>query len=65
LSFQFGLVDNTNKCILFSVAASSLPSQTNLVAYDIGCSTFPSVVPTAANPTGVVQSGEWTLSLFF
>ncbi|KFY97399.1 hypothetical protein V500_02087 [Pseudogymnoascus sp. VKM F-4518 (FW-2643)] len=58
LSFQFGLVDSADKCMLFSVAASSLPPQTGLVAYDIGCSTFPSIVLTASNPTGIDQSSN-------
>ncbi|KFZ23938.1 hypothetical protein V502_01584 [Pseudogymnoascus sp. VKM F-4520 (FW-2644)] len=58
LSFQFGLVNSADKCMLFSVAASSLPPQTSLVAYDIGCSTFPSIVLTASNPTGIDQSSN-------
>jgi hypothetical protein len=53
LSFLFGLVDGVDKCLLYSVPASSLPPQTNLVAYDIGCASIPSVVPTAANPGGL------------
>ncbi|KFY04696.1 hypothetical protein V491_09279 [Pseudogymnoascus sp. VKM F-3775] len=53
LSFLFGLVDGEDKCILYSVPASSLPPQTNLVAYDIACTSIPSVVPTAANPGGL------------
>ena len=53
LSFLFGLVDGVDKCILYSVPASSLPPQTNLVAYDIACTSIPSVVPTAANPGGL------------
>ncbi|OBT61481.1 hypothetical protein VE03_09345 [Pseudogymnoascus sp. 23342-1-I1] len=53
LSFLFGLVDGVDKCILYSVPASSLPPQTNLVAYDIACTSIPTVVPTAANPGGL------------
>ncbi|KAH8591431.1 hypothetical protein B0O99DRAFT_598026 [Bisporella sp. PMI_857] len=52
-SFLFGLVDGGIICRLFSVPASSLPPQTNLVAYDIGCTSIPSVVPTTANPGGL------------
>ncbi|KAH8676480.1 hypothetical protein BGZ60DRAFT_428997 [Tricladium varicosporioides] len=55
LSFLFGLVDGVDKCILYSVPASSLPPSTNLVAYDIGCSSIPSVVPTASNPGGLAR----------
>lgn len=43
--------------MLFSVAAASIPPQTNMVAYDIGCSSIPSVVPTAANPGGLANGG--------
>lgn len=53
LSFLFGLVDGVDKCMLYSVPASSLPPQTDLVAYDIGCSSIPSVIPTATNPGGL------------
>jgi hypothetical protein len=48
--------------MLFSVAASSVPSQTGLVAYDIGCTSIPSVVPTAANPGGLATSNSETAS---
>lgn len=53
-SFIFGLVDNTNQCMLYSIDAASIPKQssTNLVAYSKACSAVPSVVPTQANPTG-------------
>ncbi|KAH8747435.1 hypothetical protein F5882DRAFT_370734, partial [Hyaloscypha sp. PMI_1271] len=53
LSFLFGLVDGVDKCILYSVPSASVPPQTNLVAYDIACTSIPSVVPTAANPGGL------------
>ncbi|KAH8585411.1 hypothetical protein B0O99DRAFT_603326, partial [Bisporella sp. PMI_857] len=52
-SFLFGLVNEEVKCELFSVPASSLPPQTNLVAYDIDCASIPSVIPTTANPGGL------------
>lgn len=53
-SFVFGMVDNTIKCMLFSVAASQVPSQgsANLVAFDKACTSVPAVKPTTANPTG-------------
>lgn len=53
-SFVFGMVNNADQCILYSVPASSIPKQsrTNLVAYDKACTSVPAVVPTAANPTG-------------
>lgn len=54
-SFLFGLSNGADQCELFSVPASSVPAQNDLVAYDIGCSSFPSIVPTASNPTGVQQ----------
>ncbi|KAF4635522.1 hypothetical protein G7Y89_g2578 [Cudoniella acicularis] len=54
LSFVFGMVNNADECMLYSVAAASVPTQTstNLVAYDKACTSVPSVVPTASNPTG-------------
>jgi hypothetical protein len=55
LSFLFGLVDGVDKCILYSVPASTLPPSTDLVAYDIGCTSIPSVVPTASNPGGLAR----------
>lgn len=58
LSFLFGLVDGADKCELFSVAASAIPATTGLVAYDIGCSSIPVVVPTASNPTGLAQTAS-------
>ncbi|CZR61761.1 uncharacterized protein PAC_11658 [Phialocephala subalpina] len=57
-SFLFGLSGGTDKCMLFSVPASSVPAQTGLVAYDISCSSFPSVVPTSANPGGLATSNS-------
>lgn len=39
--------------MLYSVPASSLPPSSNLVAYDIGCSSIPSVIPTLSNPGGL------------
>jgi hypothetical protein len=53
LSFLFGLVDGVDKCILYSVPSASVPPHTNLVAYDIACTSIPSVVPTVANPGGL------------
>jgi hypothetical protein len=54
LSFVFGMVNNADKCMLYSVAAASVPKQssTNLVVYDKACTSVPAVVPTASNPTG-------------
>jgi hypothetical protein len=37
------------------VPAASVPPQTNLVAYDIACTSIPSVVPTTANPGGLAR----------
>ncbi|KIM95760.1 hypothetical protein OIDMADRAFT_33843 [Oidiodendron maius Zn] len=51
----FGFVNNVYTCELFSVPASSIPPITDLVAYDIGCTNVPSIIPTASNPTGVQQ----------
>ena len=56
----FGLVDNVYTCELFSVPASSIPPVTGLVAYDIACTSVPSIVPTASNPTGVQQPTDNT-----
>jgi hypothetical protein len=60
LSFIFGMVDNADQCMLYSVAASALPKQTstNLVAYDKACTSVPSVVPTASNPQGLATSSS-------
>lgn len=60
LSFVFGLVDNEIKCMLYAVAASSVPKQssTNLVVYDKACSSVPAVVPTTSNPTGAATSAS-------
>jgi len=62
LSFLFGMVNSVNECQLFSVAASSLPTQTstNLVAYDKACTSVPTVVPTASNPTGKATTNTAT-----
>ncbi|KAH9212411.1 hypothetical protein DL95DRAFT_391565 [Leptodontidium sp. 2 PMI_412] len=59
-SFVFGMVDNVTKCILYSVAASSVPKQssTNLIAYDKACTSVPAVVPTSSNPTGAATSSS-------
>lgn len=45
------MVDNVDKCMLFSVAAASVPKQssTNLVAFDKACTSVPAVVPTSSN----------------
>ncbi|KAH6708980.1 hypothetical protein DL95DRAFT_484349 [Leptodontidium sp. 2 PMI_412] len=59
-SFLFGLSNGADKCMLFSVAASSVPAQTGLVAYDIACTSIPSVVPTTANPGGLASSNSGT-----
>ncbi|TVY54463.1 hypothetical protein LSUE1_G010357, partial [Lachnellula suecica] len=60
LSFVFGMVGSTNECILYSVAASSVPSQssTNLIVYDKACTSVPTVVPTTSNPTGAATSSS-------
>lgn len=57
-SFVFGMVDNTIKCMLYSVPASQVPKQSsqNLVAYDKACSSVPAVTPTSSNPTGANTS---------
>lgn len=54
MSFVFGMLNNADQCMLFSVAAASVPKQasTNLVVYDKACTSVPAVVPTASNPTG-------------
>ena len=54
LSFVFGMVNNADECMLYSVAAASVPKQssTNLIVYDKACTNVPAVVPTASNPTG-------------
>lgn len=53
-SFVFGMVNNADQCILYSVAASAIPTQTstNLVAYDKACASVPTQTPTSSNPTG-------------
>ena len=53
-SFVFGMVNNVNECMLYSVAATSVPRQssTNLLVYDKACGSVPAVVPTVSNPTG-------------
>jgi hypothetical protein len=60
LSFLFGMVSNADECMLYSVAASSIPTQTsaNLVAYDKACTSVPSVVPTISNPQGLAFSSK-------
>jgi hypothetical protein len=60
LSFIFGMVNNVDACMLYSVAASAIPTQgsTNLVAYDKACSSVPSVVPTASNPQGLASGSS-------
>jgi hypothetical protein len=64
LSFIFGMVNNADECMLYSVAASAIPTQssTKLVAYDKACPAVPSVVPTTSNPqgfaTGSTSSGS-------
>ncbi|KFY95456.1 hypothetical protein V500_02771 [Pseudogymnoascus sp. VKM F-4518 (FW-2643)] len=55
LSFLFGIADGVDKCTLYSVPASSLPPSTDLVAYDIRCSSIPSAVPTSSNPGGLAR----------
>ncbi|KAF8846922.1 hypothetical protein BDZ45DRAFT_682211 [Acephala macrosclerotiorum] len=53
-SFVFGMVNNADECILYPMAAASIPTQTstNLVAYDKACASVPTQTPTASNPTG-------------
>jgi hypothetical protein len=53
-SFVFGMVNNADQCMLYSVAAASVPTQTssNLVVYDKACASVPTQTPTASNPTG-------------
>ncbi|KAF2466228.1 uncharacterized protein BDR25DRAFT_317651 [Lindgomyces ingoldianus] len=60
-SFVFGMVDNTIKCMLFSVPASQVPAQSsqNLVAFDKACTSVPAVAPTSSNPTGA-NTGQGT-----
>jgi len=60
LSFVFGMVNNADECMLFSCAASAIPTQssTNLIAYDKACSSVPSVVPTASNPQGLATGSS-------
>jgi hypothetical protein len=60
LSFIFGMVNNADECMLYSVAASAIPKQasTNLVAYDKACSSVPSVVPTTSNPQGLATGSS-------
>ncbi|KAE9373320.1 hypothetical protein N431DRAFT_308179, partial [Stipitochalara longipes BDJ] len=54
LSFVFGMVNNADECMLYSVAAASVPKQssTNLVVYDKACTSVPAIVPTTSNPSG-------------
>jgi len=57
LSFVFGLVDGVDKCMLYAIAASSIPTaNSNLVAYDKACTSVPAVVPTTANPQGLATT---------
>jgi hypothetical protein len=64
MSFVFGMLNNADQCMLFSVAAASIPKQasTNLVVYDKACTAVPSVIPTTSNPqgfaTGSTSSGS-------
>jgi hypothetical protein len=53
-SFVFGMVSNADQCILYSVAAASVPTQSStiLVVFDKACTSVPAVVPTSSNPTG-------------
>jgi hypothetical protein len=59
-SFVFGMVNGADQCMLYSVAAASVPKQssTNLVVYDKACTSVPAVVPTASNPTGAATSAN-------
>lgn len=59
-AFVFGMVDNVTKCLLYSVPAAQIPTQSsqNLVVYDKACASVPAVVPTTANPTGANQSSN-------
>ena len=54
LSFVFGMVNNDDECMLFSVAAADVPAQSsqNLIVFDKACTDVPKVVPTTSNPTG-------------
>jgi hypothetical protein len=64
MSFVFGMLNNADQCMLFSVAAASIPKQasTNLVVYDKACPAVPSVIPTTSNAqrfaTGSTSSGS-------
>jgi len=60
LSFVFGMVNNVDECMLYSVAASAIPTQAspNLVCYDKACTSVPTVVPTTANPQGLATGSS-------
>ena len=53
-AFVCGFVSSAPVCILYTVPASSIPPQSNsnLLAYDLACSSVPAGTLSAANPTG-------------
>jgi hypothetical protein len=53
-AFVCGYVTSAPVCILYAVPASSIPPQSNsnLLAYDLACTSVPTGTLTAANPTG-------------
>ncbi|KAH8886062.1 hypothetical protein GQ53DRAFT_750858 [Thozetella sp. PMI_491] len=58
-AFVFGLPANANApiCELFAVPASQIPAQqSNLNAFDSGCSNVPNQAPTADHPQGLRQN---------
>ncbi|ORY60265.1 uncharacterized protein BCR38DRAFT_345152 [Pseudomassariella vexata] len=62
-SFAFGLPPNSDApvCKLFSVAAAQVSAQdTNVVVYDLACSSVPNTEPTTASPHGEFQESGTT-----
>jgi hypothetical protein len=53
-AFVCGYVTSAPVCILYAVPASSIPPQSNsnLLAYDLACSSVPTGTLSATNPTG-------------
>ncbi|KAE9373321.1 hypothetical protein N431DRAFT_338174 [Stipitochalara longipes BDJ] len=54
------MANNADECMLYSVAASAIPTQTstNLVAYDKACASVPTVIPTTTNPQGLATGSS-------
>ena len=57
-AFVCGFTTSAPVCILYSVPASSVPPQSssNLLAYDLACSSVPTGTLSATNPTGATDS---------